>query len=191
MADRRDGSIRILGLDPGLVRTGWGIIDVGDGRLRHVAHGTVSPNTKLPMSRRLLALDEGLAEIIARFTPDEACVEETFVNANPSATLKLGMARGVVMTAPAKAGLPVGEYSANHIKSAVVGAGHAAKQQIALMVRHLLPTCGDPGPDAADALAAAICHAHHRETDARVIQGSRTASRRAPGRRTAARTTAA
>ena len=172
MARRREGTIRILGLDPGLVRTGWGVIEAGQGRLSHLAHGTIAPGKTLPMPERLLALDRALAEIIALHGPDEASVEETFVNANPRATLKLGMARGVVLAAPAKAGLPVGEYAANQIKSAVVGAGHAAKQQIALMVRHLLPACGEPDADAADALAAAICHAHHRETAHRLAARS-------------------
>ncbi len=168
MAGKRRDAIRILGLDPGLVRTGWGVIEVGSGRLSHVAHGVVAPDTRLPMARRLLALDEGLSEIIGRFDPDEAAVEETFVNKNPTSTLKLGMARGIAVMAPAKAGLPVGEYAANHIKSSVVGAGHASKEQVMAMVGHLLPGCGDIGSDAADALAVAICHGHHRETDRRV-----------------------
>ncbi|MEM8914947.1 MAG: crossover junction endodeoxyribonuclease RuvC [Pseudomonadota bacterium] len=168
MGNAGRGIIRILGIDPGLVRTGWGMIEAGHGRLRHLAHGVIAPATNLDMASRLVALEEELAIVIADHRPDEAAVEETFVNNNPSSTLKLGMARGITLMAPAKAGLLVGEYSANHIKRSVVGTGHAAKQQIALMVRHLLPTCGEPAADAADALAVAICHAHHRETDQRV-----------------------
>ena len=119
------------------------------------------------MPERLCALYEGLVEVVARYEPDEAAVEETFVNRNPESTLKLGLARGVVLLAPARAGLPVHEYAANRIKKALVGAGHADKEQIALMVRHLLPGVGDATADATDALAAAICHAHSAGTRAR------------------------
>lgn len=169
----RQGVIRILGLDPGLVRTGWGVIEIGSGRLRHIDHGVISPDPRMPMASRLLALDEGLADILKTFEPDEAAVEETFVNKNPTSTLKLGMARGIAVMAPARAGLPVGEYAANHIKSSVVGAGHASKQQVTAMVGHLLPGCRDIGSDAADALAVAICHGHHCETDRRISTRSR------------------
>ena len=119
------------------------------------------------MPERLCDLHEGLVEIVAEYEPDEAAVEETFVNRNPDSTLKLGLARGVVLLAPALAGLPVHEYAANRIKKALVGAGHANKEQVALMVRHLLPNVGDATADATDALAAAICHAHAAGTQAR------------------------
>lgn len=162
--------MRILGLDPGLRHTGWGIVDVDGSRLRHVADGRVDTPQKSSLSERLLALHDGLDAIIERYSPDAASVEETFVNKNPGSTLKLGMARGVVMLAPARAGLTVAEYSANHIKKSVVGAGHADKVQVQAMVGRLLPGIAISSADAADALAAAICHAHHSQTSAR-IQG--------------------
>src|SRR3546814_4566756 len=121
--------MRLIGLDPGLRHTGWGIIDVVGNRLRYVADGTVRPNPKQDLARRLRALHDGLTQVLAEFTPDEAAVEETFVNKNPASTLKLGEARGVVLLAPALAGITVAEYSANRIKKAVVGAGRAAKKQ--------------------------------------------------------------
>ena len=158
---------RVLGLDPGLRRTGWGVIECVDNRLRHVGHGVVDTDAGASMAERLCALHEGLATILARYAPDEAAVEESFVNRNPESTLKLGQARGVVLLAPALAGLPVHEYAANRIKKALVGAGHADKEQVALMVRHLLPGLGAAPADATDALAAAICHAHAAGTHAR------------------------
>jgi len=158
--------MRVLGLDPGLRKTGWGIIDSGGGRLRHVANGTVSSGNG-ETAERLRRIYDGLAEVIVDHRPETAAVEETFLNRNPSSTLKLGLARGVVLLAPARAGLPVAEYSANHVKKSVVGAGHAAKEQVAMMVSRLLPGCAIDGPDAADALAVAICHAHHIETERR------------------------
>lgn len=158
---------RVLGLDPGLRRTGWGVIETAGNRLRHVDHGVVATDAATGVPERLCALYEGLREIVARYEPDEASVEETFVNRNPESTLKLGLARGVVLLAPARAGLPVHEYAANRIKKALVGAGHADKDQVALMVRHLLPGVGDATADATDALAAAICHAHSAGTRAR------------------------
>lgn len=159
--------MRLIGLDPGLLHTGWGIIDVVGNRLRYVADGTVRPNAKQDLARRLRDLHDGLAQVLAEFAPDEAAVEETFVNKNPTSTLKLGEARGVVLLAPALAGIPVAEYSANRIKKAVVGAGHAAKQQVQAMVGHILPGCSFSSADAADALAVAICHAHFAGTGRR------------------------
>lgn len=150
----------LLGLDPGLRNTGWGIIAAEGNRLRHVANGVIRPPTG-DLAIRLLALHEALAEMIAATAPDEAAVEETFVNVNGQATLKLGQARGVVMLAPALAGLRVTEYPANTVKKSVVGFGHAGKDQIGHMVRTLLPGVEIGSPDAADALAVAICHAHH------------------------------
>ncbi len=159
--------MRLLGLDPGLRLTGWGVIDVDGNRLRHVAHGVVKVAADRPLSVRLHELHEGVAAVIAAHQPSEAAVEETFVNANPASTLKLGQARGVVMLAPARAGLAVFEYAANLVKKSVTGAGHADKRQIAMMVGRLLPGV-EATADAADALAVAICHAHHRATARRV-----------------------
>ena len=158
---------RVLGLDPGLRRTGWGVIEIAGNRLRHVGHGVVDTDARASVPERLRTLHDGLVEIVARFAPDEAAVEESFVNRNPDSTLKLGLARGVALLAPALAGLPVHEYAANRIKKALVGAGHADKEQVALMVRHLLPGVGEATADATDALAAAICHAHAAGTHAR------------------------
>ena len=156
--------MRVLGLDPGLRHTGWGVIDVDGNRLTHVADGVASAPTDLPMGERLVALFRQLGEVLERFHPDEAAVEETFVNRNAASTLKLGLARGVVLLAPAERGVPVSEYSTNLVKKSVVGAGHAEKGQVQLMVRHLLPGCAVVKADAADALAVAICHAHHAGT---------------------------
>jgi len=156
--------MRVLGLDPGLRHTGWGVIDVAGNRLTHVADGVVHAPTELPLAERLVALFRQLTGVIERFRPDEAAVEESFVNKNPASTLKLGVARGVALLVPAERGVPVSEYSANLIKKSVVGAGHAEKGQVQLMVRRLLPGCAIAEPDAADALAVAICHAHHSAT---------------------------
>lgn len=155
--------VRIIGLDPGLRRTGWGVIASDGARLRWIAHGVVAPPDAAPFSERLLHLFEALGAICADHGCEEAAVEEVFVNVNPSSTLKLGHARAAVMLAPAKAGLTVAEYSPNLIKKAVVGAGHADKSQIAFMVKRLLPTAGDVKADAADALAVAITHAQLRK----------------------------
>jgi len=155
---------RLLGLDPGLRHTGWGIVDVAGSRLIHVADGTVSSNERLPLAERLVELYRGLVAVIAEFAPTEAAVEETFVNKNPASTLKLGVARGIALLAPAERGMAVHEYSANLIKKSVVGAGHADKVQVETMVRRLLPGALPARSDAADALAVAICHAHHRAT---------------------------
>ena len=154
----------ILGLDPGLRHTGWGLIAASGNRLRHVADGVVHSDGKAALADRLVALFRQLGEILDRYHPDEAAVEETFVNKNPASTLKLGVARGVVLLAPAERGIPVFEYSANLIKKSVVGVGHADKQQIEMMVRRLLPGAAIEASDAADALAVAICHAHHAQT---------------------------
>jgi crossover junction endodeoxyribonuclease RuvC len=155
--------MRIIGLDPGLRHTGWGVVETVGNRLRHIADGAIHAHEKAPLARRLVELFEGLGRVLDEQQPDEAAVEETFVNKNPGSTLKLGAARGVVLLAPALRGLPVAEYSANLIKKSVVGAGHAEKHQVATMVRFLLPGVLASG-DAADALAVAICHAHHAET---------------------------
>ena len=156
--------MRILGLDPGLQHTGWGIISFVKGTLSHVAHGVIHSCSKSPLSARLHTIYVGLTHVIEQYAPQEAAVEETFVNKNPASTLKLGMARGVVLLAPAQAGLIVGEYSANRVKKTVVGVGHAGKDQVASMVQRLLPKAGNVTLDAADALAVAICHAHFRES---------------------------
>jgi crossover junction endodeoxyribonuclease RuvC len=150
--------MRLIGLDPGLRLTGWGVIEVEGNRLRHVAHGVVKVATTGTLAERLRELFEGVAGVVEAHRPVEAAVEETFVNVNPGSTLKLGQARGVVMLAPARAGLPVFEYSTNLVKKSVVGTGHADKNQIAMMVGRLLPGV-DAKADAADALAVAICHA--------------------------------
>src|SRR5713101_6374696 len=147
--------MRVLGLDPGLRHTGWGVIDVAGNRLSHVADGVVHAPVDLPLAERLVALFRQLTAVLERFRPDEAAVEESFVNKNAGSSLKLGAA---------ERGLPVAEYSANLIKKTVVGAGHAEKEQIQLMVRRLLPGCAIAEADAADALAVAICHAHHTGT---------------------------
>ena len=156
--------VRILGLDPGLRRLGWGLIDVEGTRLSWVAHGVIEPPTDLDLSVRLLHLFDHLTAVIAEWTPDEAAIEETFVNMNPSSTLKLGHARAAAMLAPAKAGMLVAEYAALDIKKSVVGAGRADKDQVLFMVRRLLPKAdATMKADAADALACAITHAHKRK----------------------------
>lgn len=155
-------AIRILGLDPGLRRTGWGVIAVEGSRLSHVAHGVIAPPETGDFARRLLALFEGVCEVIALHAPHEAAVEETFMTANGQSTLRLGHARACAMVAPARAGLTVAEYAAKEVKKAVVGTGGADKAQVAFMVARLLPTAGSPTADAADALAVAIAHAHAR-----------------------------
>jgi crossover junction endodeoxyribonuclease RuvC len=164
--------MRLLGLDPGLRATGWGVIEANGNSLSHVADGAVRPDVNAPLSERLAALYSALRIIVEEFAPDEAAVEETFANRNPASTLKLGQARGVVMLAPAQAGIPVAEYSANVIKKSLVGAGHADKGQIGAMVRMLLPGSATDSADAADALAVAVCHAHHLTTQRRWAAGS-------------------
>lgn len=155
-------TVRILGLDPGLRTTGWGVITIEGNRLQALGHGVIKSDATQSLAHRLSQIYTGLEKIIHEFSPEEASVEETFVNKNPGSALKLGMARGVVLLAPAMKNLVVGEYSANQVKKSVVGAGHADKNQVALMVQRLLSGCGPVSNDAADALAVAICHAHHR-----------------------------
>jgi crossover junction endodeoxyribonuclease RuvC len=157
-----NASIRILGLDPGLRRTGWGVVAVEGARLTHVAHGVIAPKETLAFADRLLILFEGLAEVIALHGPHEAAVEETFMNNNAASALKLGHARACCLIAPARAGLTVAEYAATVVKKAVVGTGGADKTQVGFMIRRLLPTAGETTADAADALAVAIAHAHAR-----------------------------
>jgi crossover junction endodeoxyribonuclease RuvC len=156
-------AIRILGLDPGLRRTGWGVVQMEGSRLAWVAHGVIAPPESAPFSERLLCLLEGVEAVIGAHAPQEAAIEETFVNANGQSTLKLGHARAAAMLAPARAGLSVAEYSAPVVKKAVVGTGSADKGQVAFMIARLLPTAGSPTRDAADALAVAIAHAHARK----------------------------
>lgn len=155
-------TVRIIGIDPGLRRCGWGIVDALDNRLSFVAAGTVTPPIDGMLADRLAKLAAGLAEVFAQHHPGEAAVEETFVNAGPRSALILGQARGVALVTPAQHGLFVAEYATNLVKKSVVGTGHADKKQVELMVRTLLPTANFKGADAADALAVAICHAHHR-----------------------------
>jgi crossover junction endodeoxyribonuclease RuvC len=151
----------ILGLDPGLGTTGWGVVAAQGNRLTHVANGQISTDAARPLAERLVTLDSALAGIIDRYRPEAAAVEEVFVNANPQSTLKLGQARGVCLLAAARAGLPVSEYAARLVKKAVVGTGRAEKPQVQAMLRILLPGVALAGADAADALAVALCHAHH------------------------------
>ncbi|EGF92722.1 crossover junction endodeoxyribonuclease RuvC [Asticcacaulis biprosthecium C19] len=159
--------VRILGLDPGLRRLGWGVIDVEGARLSWVAHGVIEPPQGDDLAVRLLNLFEGVNAVIAQWQPDEAAIEETFVNMNPSSTLKLGHARAAAMLAPARAGLVVAEYAALDIKKSVVGAGRAEKDQVLFMIKRLLPMAGKTEAglptDAADALACAVTHAHKRK----------------------------
>ena len=154
--------IRILGVDPGLRRTGWGIVVSEGNALAFVASGTIHAPLEGELAHRLLAIHRGLAAVVRDHAPDEAAVEQTFVNRDASATLKLGQARGIALLVPAEAGLAVAEYAPNAVKKTIVGAGHAEKQQIRAMVRVLLPRATFDSDDAADALAVAICHAHHR-----------------------------
>lgn len=152
---------RLMGFDPGLRKTGWGIIDVQGSRLSHVANGVVKTDNSLSLADRLVQLYDGLTQVVADWEPISAAVEETFVNKNPNSTLKLGQARGISLLVPAMAGLPVAEYSPNHIKKSVVGSGHAGKAQVTAMLSILLPGIKINGEDAGDALAVAICHAHN------------------------------
>jgi crossover junction endodeoxyribonuclease RuvC len=153
--------LRLLGIDPGLQRCGWGLVTAEGARLSYVAHGVIKADAKRTLAERLVEIMVGLEAVIAAHAPDEAAVEETFVNSNARSALALGQARGAAMIAPAKAGLPVAEYAPAVIKKAVVGNGQAEKDQVAFMVRRLLPTAGAVSADAADALAVAICHAAH------------------------------
>ena len=159
--------MRVLGIDPGLRALGWGLIDVAGSRLSHVANG-VCRSDGADLAARLLSLHDQLTDIVARFAPTAAAVEQTFVNKDGASTLKLGQARGIALLAPAQAGLAVGEYAPNSVKKAVVGVGHADKHQVGHMVALQLPGAQPAGPDAADALAIAICHAHHLQSGNRL-----------------------
>ena len=156
--------IRILGIDPGLRCTGWGLIESDGNRLIYVACGAVETNERAELCERLVSIHAGLRKVIEEFSPDEAAVEHTFVNTNASATLKLGQARGVAMLVPAQAGLSVAEYAPNLVKKSIVGAGHGDKAQIRMMIGVLLPKAEPESEDAADALAIAVTHAHHRQS---------------------------
>ena len=165
--------MRILGIDPGLRNLGWGLIDVSGARLTHVANGICHTEKgdvadKGDLAQRLLSLHTQLSEVLRKYAPDEAAVENTFVNKDAVATLKLGQARGIALLVPAQFGLTVGEYAPNAVKKTVVGVGHAAKVQVDHMVRIHLPGVQIAGPDAADALAIAICHAHHLQSAGRL-----------------------
>lgn len=157
-------TIRIIGIDPGLRRTGWGIVESAGNSLRFVASGTVRSDDKAALASRLCQLHDGLVAVLELHRPQEAAVEATFVNKDASATLKLGQARGIAMLVPARAGLAVAEYAPNAVKKAVIGVGHGEKKQIHMMVKVLMPKAEFEGDDAADALAIAICHSHHRQS---------------------------
>ena len=156
--------IRILGIDPGLRRTGWGMVAIEGNRLSFLACGSVASDDKAVLSLRLVSIHDGLQQVVAAHAPDEAAVEATFVNRDAAATLKLGQARGIAMLVPALAGLPVAEYAPNLVKKTIVGAGHCEKVQIRMMVKVLLPKADPQSDDAADALAIAVTHAHHRQS---------------------------
>ncbi len=178
--------MKLLGLDPGLQNTGWGVIEVEGNHLRFVSAGTVHTDKSRSLAERLMQLHDGLRLVIDAHEPHEAAVEETFVNKNPNSTLKLGQARGISLLVPAQCGLVVAEYTPNLVKKTVVGSGHAAKEQIQMMVRTILPGCrdasgGELGADAADALAVAICHAHHRQTADRISASVRATQARVSG----------
>ena len=162
--------IRILGIDPGLRKTGWGIVISEGSKLSFVACGCIESDGALSLGQRLRQLHEGLNKVLAAHRPHEAAVEETFINRDPQSALKLGQARGIALVVPALAGLDVAEYAANLVKKTVVGVGHADKKQVQAMIRVLLPKADTSSADAADALAVAICHAQHRGMKALVAQ---------------------
>ena len=166
-------AIRILGIDPGLRRTGWGIVAIEGNRLGFLACGSLATDDKASLAERLVTLHDGLQRVVADHAPDEAAVEATFVSKDASATLKLGQARGIALLVPAIAGLPVAEYAPNLVKKTIVGAGHGEKAQIRMMLGVLLPKADPKTHDAADALAIAICHAHHRQSVVLKIAASR------------------
>jgi crossover junction endodeoxyribonuclease RuvC len=157
-------AIRILGIDPGLRRTGWGAVAIEGNRLSFLACGSLTTDNKATVAERLVVIHDGLRRVVAELAPDEAAVEATFVSKDAVATLKLGQARGIALLVPAIAGLPVAEYAPNLVKKTIVGAGHGEKAQIRMMVGVLLPKADPKTHDAADALAIAICHAHHRQS---------------------------
>ena len=165
-------ALRVIGIDPGLRNLGWGIIDMDGVRLRHVANGICHSDPTATLAARLMDLHSQLTAVMVRFAPQSAAVEQTFVNKDAVATLKLGSARGIALLVPAQAGLEVGEYAPNAVKKAVVGVGKAAKEQVDHMVRMQLPGVQIAGPDAADALAIAICHAFHCQTASRMAVGA-------------------
>jgi crossover junction endodeoxyribonuclease RuvC len=156
--------IRILGIDPGLRRTGWGVVEIEGNRLGFIGCGSVTTDDQDTLAVRLLAIHDGLMRVLDQFRPDEAAVEATFVNKDARATLKLGQARGVAMVVPARAGVPVAEYAPNLVKKSIVGAGHGDKAQVRMMIGVLLPKAAPGSHDAADALAIAVTHAHHRRS---------------------------
>jgi crossover junction endodeoxyribonuclease RuvC len=156
--------MRLLGLDPGLRTTGWGVVEVDGARVRHVANGQVVSDSAAQTAERLVALFDGITAILELHRPGSAAVEETFVNVNPTSTLKLGLARGIALLAPARLGIEVAEYASTAVKKSVVGVGHADKRQVQAMVQRLLPGVRLEGADAADALAVALCHGHHLQT---------------------------
>ena len=171
--------MRVLGIDPGLRNLGWGVIDVTGARVSHVANGIChsAPGDAVgDLALRLVSLFTQLTEVLRHYAPDEAAVEQTFVNKDAVATLKLGQARGIALLVPAQAGITVGEYAPNTVKKTIVGVGHAAKAQIDHMVRIHLPGVQITGPDAADALAIAICHAHHLQSAGRLQAALRKAA---------------
>lgn len=170
-----DRMVRLIGIDPGLRFMGWGVIEVDGNRLRHIADGVLATDGEMSVPLRLKTLHDGLMALLEEHRPAEAAVEETYVNRNGSSTLKLGYARGVALLTPARAGLPVAEYGAMAVKRAVVGTGAATKDQVGMMVRRLLPGATLRRADASDALAVAICHAHHRASAIHVAQGRRMA----------------
>lgn len=167
--------MRVLGIDPGLRNMGWGLIDVQGSKITHVGNG-VCKSTGDNLAERLLSLHVQLTEVVARFQPDTAGVEQTFVNKDGAGTLKLGQARGIAMLVPAQAGLSVGEYAPNKVKKTVVGVGHADKRQVEHMVKMQLPGVEIAGPDAADALAIAICHSFHAQSQGRLDAALKKAS---------------
>jgi len=164
MNQRMKRPIRILGIDPGLRRTGWGLVEIEGNRLSFIACGSVATDDRAALASRLLAIYEGLVCVVDEFRPDEAAVEATFVNKDAAATLKLGQARGIAMLVPAKTGVPVAEYAPNLVKKAIVGTGHGDKAQVRMMIGVLLPKADPRSEDAADALAVAVTHAHHRQS---------------------------
>ena len=160
MLAKKRGAQIILGLDPGLGTTGWGVIRSEGNRLSHIANGQIKTDAKMPLASRLLQLDLALADVLTQYRPDAVAVEEVFVNMNPQSTLKLGQARGVVLLGASRGGAVVAEYATRLVKKAVVGVGNAEKAQVQAMLAILLPGVNLSGPDAADALAVAITHAH-------------------------------
>lgn len=160
----------ILGIDPGLQKTGWGVIKSEGHALKFIACGLIQTNPAESLSKRLACLHLAIAQVVQTHNPVQAAIEETFVNKNPASALKLGQARGVVLAAPSLYGVEVAEYSANTIKKSVVGSGHAAKEQVGMMIRRLLPGCGQIGADEADALAVAITHAHYGSWNSRIAK---------------------